>query len=227
MKTRHTLIAAVLAVILGGLAVPTLAEAPGGSQMMPNQDKGMGHTDQSSAAVVSRRHGAGDDAVCREPLGLARDRAAGRDLRHHGVDARPRPAGRRLRDGRFSQPCLRRPARLRLSVPRSALHWPAGRSTSCWCLRHSVSAWRRPSSRSLPGRGWWRGCRAPGPWIDWLRRALGSALLGTAAWLLSVLATEAGLWRARFGRYGVPLERGLRTRSPRRPPCPSFWIRPR
>ena len=50
MKTRHTLIAAVLAVILGGLAVPTLAEAPGGSQMMPNQDKGMGHTDQSSSS---------------------------------------------------------------------------------------------------------------------------------------------------------------------------------
>lgn len=36
----------------------------------------------------------------------------------------------------------------------------------------------------------------PGPWMDWVRRALGLALLGTAMWLLSVLATEAGLWSA-------------------------------
>lgn len=33
----------------------------------------------------------------------------------------------------------------------------------------------------------------PGPWMVWLRRGLGVALLGTAAWLLSVLALEAGL----------------------------------
>jgi suppressor for copper-sensitivity B len=32
----------------------------------------------------------------------------------------------------------------------------------------------------------------PGPWMGWLRRALGLALLGTAVWLLSVLALEAG-----------------------------------
>ncbi len=32
----------------------------------------------------------------------------------------------------------------------------------------------------------------PGPWMAWLRRVLGLALLGTAAWLLSVLALEAG-----------------------------------
>ena len=32
----------------------------------------------------------------------------------------------------------------------------------------------------------------PGPWMGWLRRALGLALLGTAAWLVSVLALEAG-----------------------------------
>ena len=32
----------------------------------------------------------------------------------------------------------------------------------------------------------------PGPWMIWLRRVLGLALLGTAAWLLSVLALEAG-----------------------------------
>jgi suppressor for copper-sensitivity B len=34
----------------------------------------------------------------------------------------------------------------------------------------------------------------PGPWMDWLRNILGLALLGTAAWLLSVLSTEVGLW---------------------------------
>jgi suppressor for copper-sensitivity B len=33
----------------------------------------------------------------------------------------------------------------------------------------------------------------PGPWMDWLRRVLGLGLLGTAVWLLSVLAAEAGL----------------------------------
>ncbi len=33
----------------------------------------------------------------------------------------------------------------------------------------------------------------PGPWMGWLRRVLGLALLATAAWLLSVLALEAGL----------------------------------
>ena len=36
----------------------------------------------------------------------------------------------------------------------------------------------------------------PGPWMDWLRGVLGLGLLGTAAWLLSVLAMEAGLWPA-------------------------------
>jgi suppressor for copper-sensitivity B len=33
----------------------------------------------------------------------------------------------------------------------------------------------------------------PGPWMNWLRRVLGLALLGTAVWLLSVLALETGL----------------------------------
>jgi suppressor for copper-sensitivity B len=33
----------------------------------------------------------------------------------------------------------------------------------------------------------------PGPWMIWLRRVLGVALLGTAGWLLFVLALEAGL----------------------------------
>ncbi len=32
----------------------------------------------------------------------------------------------------------------------------------------------------------------PGPWMDWLRRALGLALLGTAAWLVVVLGVVAG-----------------------------------
>ncbi len=36
----------------------------------------------------------------------------------------------------------------------------------------------------------------PGPWMEWLRHVLGVALLGTALWLLSVLAAEAGLWPA-------------------------------
>jgi suppressor for copper-sensitivity B len=33
----------------------------------------------------------------------------------------------------------------------------------------------------------------PGPWMGWLRRVLGLALLGTAVWLLFVLALEAGV----------------------------------
>ncbi len=33
----------------------------------------------------------------------------------------------------------------------------------------------------------------PGPWMEWLRRVLGLALLATAVWLLSVLALEAGI----------------------------------
>ncbi len=33
----------------------------------------------------------------------------------------------------------------------------------------------------------------PGPWMVWLERVLGVALLGTAVWLLSVLALEVGL----------------------------------
>jgi hypothetical protein len=44
MRIRHTLIAAALAAILGGLVVPALAEAPGGSPSMPGM--GMGHTGQ-------------------------------------------------------------------------------------------------------------------------------------------------------------------------------------
>ena len=46
MKTRHTLIAAAVAAVLGGLVVPARAEPPGGSQMMPNRDMGMGHREQ-------------------------------------------------------------------------------------------------------------------------------------------------------------------------------------
>jgi suppressor for copper-sensitivity B len=33
----------------------------------------------------------------------------------------------------------------------------------------------------------------PGPWMGWLQRLLGLALLGTAVWLLFVLALEAGI----------------------------------
>ena len=42
MKTRHTLIAAAMAALLGGLIVPALAETSGGSQTTPGQDMGMG-----------------------------------------------------------------------------------------------------------------------------------------------------------------------------------------
>jgi suppressor for copper-sensitivity B len=41
----------------------------------------------------------------------------------------------------------------------------------------------------------------PGRWMDWLRRVLGLALLGTAVWLLSILALEAGV--------GISLVAGL------------------
>jgi len=42
VSTRHTLIAAALAVVLGALIVPALADAPGGSQTMPGHAMGMG-----------------------------------------------------------------------------------------------------------------------------------------------------------------------------------------
>ena len=53
MKTRHTLIAAALAAILGGLVVPALAEAPGGSQMIPNRDMATGHRDQGMSGGMT------------------------------------------------------------------------------------------------------------------------------------------------------------------------------
>lgn len=40
MKTRHTLIGAAIAALLGGLIVPALAETSGGSQTMPRQGTG-------------------------------------------------------------------------------------------------------------------------------------------------------------------------------------------
>jgi len=43
----------------------------------------------------------------------------------------------------------------------------------------------------------------PGPWMFWLRRALGLGLLGTAAWLLSVLAGEAGTRAALLAGAGL------------------------
>jgi hypothetical protein len=42
VSTRHTLIAAALAAVLGALIVPALAEAPGGSQTMPGHAMGTG-----------------------------------------------------------------------------------------------------------------------------------------------------------------------------------------
>ena len=42
MKTRHTLIAAAMAALLGGLIVPALAETSGGPQTMPEHDMATG-----------------------------------------------------------------------------------------------------------------------------------------------------------------------------------------
>src|ERR1700759_2500988 len=51
MKTRQTLIAAPLVALLGGLVVPALAEAPGGSPAMPGQ--GMGRMGHGSGGMMS------------------------------------------------------------------------------------------------------------------------------------------------------------------------------
>ena len=50
MKTRHTLIAAALVALLGGLIAPALAEAPSGSPAMP--DQGMGRMGHGSGGMV-------------------------------------------------------------------------------------------------------------------------------------------------------------------------------
>jgi hypothetical protein len=46
MTIRHTLIAAVLVAVLGGLIVPALAETLGGTETMPGQGMGMSHMGQ-------------------------------------------------------------------------------------------------------------------------------------------------------------------------------------
>lgn len=51
MKTRHTLIAAALVALLGGLIVPAFADAPGGSPTMP--DQGMGRMGHGSGGMMS------------------------------------------------------------------------------------------------------------------------------------------------------------------------------
>ncbi len=43
----------------------------------------------------------------------------------------------------------------------------------------------------------------PGPWMTWLRRGLGVALLGTAVWLLVVLGLEAGPTAVRWAAGGL------------------------
>jgi hypothetical protein len=59
VSTRHTLIAAALAAVLGALIVPALAEAPGGSQMMPGHGMGTGRmADRMSGGMMS-----GDDVT--------------------------------------------------------------------------------------------------------------------------------------------------------------------
>jgi hypothetical protein len=58
MSTRHTLIAPALAAVLGGLIVPALAEKPGGPQMMPGREMGMGRTGNG---MMSRGMMSGND----------------------------------------------------------------------------------------------------------------------------------------------------------------------
>ena len=49
MKTRHSLIAAALAAVLGALIVPALAQAPGGPRKMP--DRSMGTADMGGGMM--------------------------------------------------------------------------------------------------------------------------------------------------------------------------------
>jgi hypothetical protein len=58
VSTRHTLIAAALAAVLGALMVPALAEAPGESQTMPGHAMGMGRMENGmmSGGMMSGDH---------------------------------------------------------------------------------------------------------------------------------------------------------------------------
>jgi hypothetical protein len=70
MRIRHTVIAAALAAVLGGLIVPALAEMPGGSQMMPGQEMGtgmgghMGHGMTSGGMMSGGMMGSGMTGGC-------------------------------------------------------------------------------------------------------------------------------------------------------------------
>jgi hypothetical protein len=70
MRIRHTVIAAALAAVLGGLIVPALAEMPAGSQMMQVQDMGtgmgghMGHGMTSGGMMSDRMMGDGMMGGC-------------------------------------------------------------------------------------------------------------------------------------------------------------------
>ena len=58
----------------------------------------------------------------------------------------------------------------------------------------------------------------PGAWMVWLRRVLGLALLGTAAWLLSVLAVEASAGAALLAGVILLAPAGNSCLAPRLPP---------
>jgi hypothetical protein len=49
MKTRHSLIAAALAAVIGALIVPALAQGPGGPKKMP--DRSMGTADMGGGMM--------------------------------------------------------------------------------------------------------------------------------------------------------------------------------
>ena len=53
MRIRHTVLAAALAAVLGGLIVPALAGMPGGSEAMPRQDKAAGMGDHIGHRMTS------------------------------------------------------------------------------------------------------------------------------------------------------------------------------
>ena len=123
-----------------------------------------------------------------------------------------------------SRRCWRRRARRRSSAPPSASRCRAARRDRRDLRRARASAWRCPIWPSPPCRRWPAACRGPGAGWSALRAVLGLALLGTALWLLCVLAAQIGarrrsrspslvvllavLWlerAARRGRAGVRL----------------------
>ncbi len=144
------------------------------------------------AALVPRHYGACHDAVRGEPVGLASFALPGGIA---GAAASVRGLGRiqrRIPPGRLCD--LAR--RLLLGAVRRHRHRLRARTRAA---RHRADIRRHgprdggafPDRRHRAGPG--RLAATAGSVDGWLRRVLGLALLGTAAWLLSVLALEAGL----------------------------------